>query len=270
MKHENEYTARRSYSKRKTTPVIRINFMADEFGSVYLMQLESLLVFLGDMGGLLKFIMVSGSVITALVASTQLKAALIRAVYHIQNYSVEQSEYYTSAHGTNAMQLTDEESTLQSSPTLNSFDSDSICSAHGLSESNDGKFYKIRFGQSRNQDSGLRASNNSNPLEAALRPLSNELASNDTSNSPDQKSESSALQRLSKDKLAKSMHSPLEKFVSTDEAPISTADIMLTERELIQEPSKNLKDQFDASSIMDQPKLIMNRNHRTTEMIRSR
>lgn len=255
MKHENEYTARRSYSKRKTTPVIRINFMADEFGSVYLMQLESLLVFLGDMGGLLKFIMVSGSVITALVASTQLKAALIRAVYHIQNYSVEQSEYYTSAHGTNAMQLTDEESTLQSSPTLNSFDSDSICSAHG---------------QSRNQDSGLRASNNSNPLEAALRPLSNELASNDTSNSPDQKSESSALQRLSKDKLAKSMHSPLEKFVSTDEAPISTADIMLTERELIQEPSKNLKDQFDASSIMDQPKLIMNRNHRTTEMIRSR
>lgn len=48
------------------------------------------------MGGLLKGIMVFGSVVTALVAGTELKAALIRAIYHVQNYSADQTEYYTS------------------------------------------------------------------------------------------------------------------------------------------------------------------------------
>ena len=60
------------------------------------MKHESLIGYFGDMGGLLKGIMVFGSVVTALVAGTELKAALIRAIYHVQNYSADQTEYYTS------------------------------------------------------------------------------------------------------------------------------------------------------------------------------
>lgn len=61
------------------------------------------------MGGLLKFIMVVGGVITTLVSGLELRAALIQAIYHIQNYSADQTEYYTSSFGANAMQLTDED-----------------------------------------------------------------------------------------------------------------------------------------------------------------
>ena len=57
--------------------------MANDFGSLHQLQHESFIVYMGDMGGLLKFIMVVGSVITAIVSGTQLKAALIQAVYHI-------------------------------------------------------------------------------------------------------------------------------------------------------------------------------------------
>lgn len=78
VRHENQY--RRILGGNK---LLEVNLLASDFGRVYQLQPESLLIFLGDMGGLLKFIMVSGSVVTALVARTQLKAALIRAVYHI-------------------------------------------------------------------------------------------------------------------------------------------------------------------------------------------
>lgn len=57
--------------------------MANDFGSLHQLQHESLIVYMGDMGGLLKFIMVVGSVITAIVSGTQMRAALIQAVYHI-------------------------------------------------------------------------------------------------------------------------------------------------------------------------------------------
>ena len=76
---------------------------------------------MSDMGGLLKFMMVAGSVITAIVSGTQLKAALIQAVYHVQNYSMDQTEYYTSQFGANAMQLTEESiSDANGDDTLNS------------------------------------------------------------------------------------------------------------------------------------------------------
>ena len=63
---------------------------------------------MGDMGGLLEAIMVIGAVITGIVTGTQQKAALIQAIYHIQNYSADQTEYYTSKFGVNALQLTEE------------------------------------------------------------------------------------------------------------------------------------------------------------------
>lgn len=73
---------------------------------------------MGDMGGLLKFIMVIGSFITAVVSGTQFQAALIQAIYHIQNYSADQTEYYTSKFGANAMQLTEESDSSLSSSSL--------------------------------------------------------------------------------------------------------------------------------------------------------
>ena len=63
---------------------------------------------MGDTGGLLKFIMVAGSAITAILTGTHFQAALIQAVYHIQNYSADETEYYTSSRGANAMQFTTE------------------------------------------------------------------------------------------------------------------------------------------------------------------
>ena len=51
--------------------------MANDFGSIHMLQHKSVLEYMGDMGGLLKAIMVTGSVITGLVAGTQLNAALI-------------------------------------------------------------------------------------------------------------------------------------------------------------------------------------------------
>ena len=44
---------------------------------------------MGDTGGLLKFIMVVGSAIPAILTGTHFQAALIQAVYHIQNYSAD-------------------------------------------------------------------------------------------------------------------------------------------------------------------------------------
>ena len=79
------------------------------------------------MGGLLKFIMVLGSVITATVSGTQFKAALIQAIYHIQNYSADQTEYYVSKFGANAMLLTDESaSDLSSSFGCGSYGGDAV------------------------------------------------------------------------------------------------------------------------------------------------
>ena len=57
----------------------------------------------------MKFLMVLGSVVTAVVSGEQFRAALIQAVYHIQNYSADLTEYYTSSYGANSMQLTDED-----------------------------------------------------------------------------------------------------------------------------------------------------------------
>ena len=81
IKNENSYAFPRDPTSQDS--LFEVRFMASDFGSVHMLQHQSVLEYMGDMGGLLKFIMVTGSVITALVAGTQLKAALIQAVYHI-------------------------------------------------------------------------------------------------------------------------------------------------------------------------------------------
>lgn len=86
---------------------------------------------MGDTGGLLKFIMVVGSAITAILTGTHFQAALIQAVYHIQNYSADETEYYTSSRGANAMQFTTESEQL-ATPSEHS-----VASSSSLSKSED-------------------------------------------------------------------------------------------------------------------------------------
>ena len=75
---------------------------------LYMRQTESLLIFLGDLGGLIEILRLSIGVVIFPFITRQIMAAIASENYQVQKYSQDNSEYYKSKKGKFAAELTTE------------------------------------------------------------------------------------------------------------------------------------------------------------------
>ena len=70
---------------------------ADEQTRLYKREEYGVLTYFGDLGGLLDFVLVVGSTFSSFFVSRLLQAAIVKQVYRIQRYLLDNSPYYSSS-----------------------------------------------------------------------------------------------------------------------------------------------------------------------------
>ena len=73
---------------------MRIFFLADSKQMLYAREDYSLLVYLGDLGGLLDFVLIFGWALSHKFVVRLLQAALVGRVYRMQHYLGDMTPYY--------------------------------------------------------------------------------------------------------------------------------------------------------------------------------
>ena len=117
------------YSKwiSDTTPIKDVEYLsiylrADSMQKIYVREDYSILVYLGDIGGLLDFVLIFGWALSHSFVKRLFQAALVEKVYRLQNYLHDMTPYYkTRITG----QLTPRDQQSDSTPSSDSSDNSS-------------------------------------------------------------------------------------------------------------------------------------------------
>lgn len=73
---------------------LNIYLRADNGRRLYKRQVDDMLTYMGDLGGLLDVLLVLGWAGTALFGSKLFRASLIGQAYHVQSYNKDFTQYY--------------------------------------------------------------------------------------------------------------------------------------------------------------------------------
>ena len=80
----------------ETSSLIEISLRLSTMKRVYKREVDDVLTYLGDLGGLLDVLLVMGQILTSLVAHKLFTAALIGKLYRVQEYMRDFTQYYTT------------------------------------------------------------------------------------------------------------------------------------------------------------------------------
>ena len=93
-----EFKSRQTYSEFVNTTEISLAerdiyaiFLRTDLSSsrIYKRVIQSMIEYLGDMGGLLDIIFITGTILTALIVKREFESALVREAYSIQKYTTD-------------------------------------------------------------------------------------------------------------------------------------------------------------------------------------
>ena len=74
-----------------------MHIRADNSTRYHRRQTYRLIEYLGDIGGLIQIILLTGSFFVGFIIERQFKAAMVSETYQIQKYAKDQTEYYSTS-----------------------------------------------------------------------------------------------------------------------------------------------------------------------------